>query len=157
ESFQLVVTSSVYQWLNDLPNAFAEIARVLQPNGLLALALFGEKTLYELRTSHQLALTGESSHVQSFPALETVSAALGDGYQILTLHSEFEVEWHTDVPALLRSLKKIGAQNASRKRPRGLASRQVMQAMISHYNKVYASDLGIPATYEVVYLLARHC
>lgn len=156
-SFQLLATSSVYQWLNDLPNAFTEIARVLQPNGILALALFGEKTLYELRTSHQAVLIGKKSHVQSFPALKEVSAALGNKYKVMTLRSEYEVEWHADVPALLKSLKKIGAQNASQQRPQGLASRQVMQAMISHYRKHYGCEQGIPATYEVVYLLARHC
>lgn len=158
DSFGLVVSSSVYQWLNDLPNAFSEISRVLQADGLLLLALFGEKTLFELRTSHQSVLPeNKKSHVQSFPALARVRAALGDRFQVLSLRSEFEVEWHTDVPALLRSLKKIGAQNASQKRPQGLASKQVMQTMISHYTDQYGCQQGIPATYEVIYLLARNC
>lgn len=157
-SFDLVTSSSVYQWLNDLPNAFAEIARVLRKDGKLALALFGEKTLFELRNAHQSVLPAHKvSHVQNFPALDTISAAVGRQFKILSLRSEFEVEWHTDVPALLRSLKKIGAQNASQQRPQGLASRQVMQAMFSHYNDVYAREGGIPATYEVIYLLARRC
>jgi malonyl-CoA O-methyltransferase len=155
-SFDLFASSSVYQWLNDLPNAFAEISRVLTPGGGVALALFGEKTLYELRGSHQAALPAEKmSHVQSFPAVETIAEALADRFDVLQLESEFEVEWHADVPALLRSLKKIGAQNASQDRPQGLASRRVMQKMVSHYNESYAEVRGIPATYEVIYLLAR--
>lgn len=158
DSFDLVASSSVYQWLNDLPNAFTEISRVLHENGLLALALFGEKTLFELRTSHQSVLPeSNKSHVQNFPSLKTVSAALGRQFEVLSLHSEFETEWHADVPGLLRSLKKIGAQNASQQRPQGLASRRVMQAMISHYDDLYGCEQGIPATYEVVYLLARNC
>lgn len=151
----LFVSSSVYQWLNDLPNAFAEIGRVLRPGGILALALFGEKTLYELRTSHQAVLGGERSHVQNFPAVSDIAAALADRFEVLDMHSEFEIEWHADVPGLLRSLKKIGAQNASKKRPQGLASRHVMQQMIAHYNHCYRSEQGIPATYEAIYLLAR--
>ena len=155
QGFGLVVSSSVYQWLNDLPNAFAEVARVLRPDGVFALALFAEKTLYELRTSHQAALPDTPSHGQNFPSLEAVAAALQGRFEIITLRSEFEVEWHADVPELLRSLKKIGAQNASQQRPSGFASRQVMQAMMTHYGEVYGSERGIPATYEVVYLLAR--
>lgn len=156
ESFDLVASSSVYQWLNDLPNAFNEISRVLQKDGLLGLALFGEQTLFELRDSHQAVLSpGKTSHVQSFPSLETVAAAIGNRFEVLSLQSEFEVEWHADVPALLRSLKKIGAQNASQQRPQGLASRQVMQAMITHYMELHGKEQGVPATYEVVYLLAR--
>ena len=155
-SFKLVTSSSVYQWLNDLPNAFAETARVLLPGGVLLLALFGEKTLYELRSSHQAALADKSSHGQNFPTLEAVSAALGDHFEIMSLRTENEIEWHAAVPDLLRSLKKIGAQNASQKRPPGLASRQVMHEMINHYTDSFGTDQGIPATYEVVYLLARH-
>lgn len=157
-SFDLLTSSSVYQWLNDLPNAFSEISRTLRTDGLLALALFGEKTLFELRSSHQAVLpVGRKSHVQSFPTVDMVSSALGGSFEILSLRSEFEIEWHADVPALLRSLKKIGAQNASQQRPQGLASRQVMQAMLSRYNELYSCERGIPATYEVIYLLARNC
>ncbi|WP_303722803.1 malonyl-ACP O-methyltransferase BioC [Malonomonas rubra] len=155
-SFDLVASSSVYQWLNDLPLAFKQLSHVLKKDGLLALALFGEKTLYELRNSYQAVLPlGKTSHVQCFPALETVASAIGGGFEVLSLHSEFEVEWHADVPALLRGLKKIGAQNASQQRPQGLASRQVMHAMISHYLNLYGKKQGIPATYEAIYLLAR--
>jgi len=156
DSFDLVVSSSVYQWLNDLANAFHEISFVLKQGGLLGLALFGEKTLYELRSSHQAVLTaGKVSHVQSFPALSAVSEALPERFEILSLQSEFETEWHADVPGLLRSLKKIGAQNASQQRPQGLASRKIMQEMISHYSCHYGEERGVPATYEVIYLLAR--
>jgi len=157
ESFDLFVSSSVYQWLNDLPNAFAEIGRVLRPGGTLALALFGEQTLYELRSSHRAVLGGEKSHVQNFPSIKDISSALASCFRVIGLHSEFEIEWHANVPDLLRSLKKIGAQNASQKRPQGLASRQVMQQMAACYEKHYRRDQGIPATYEVIYLLARKC
>ncbi|SHI45642.1 malonyl-CoA O-methyltransferase [Malonomonas rubra DSM 5091] len=154
-SFDLVVSSSVYQWLNDFPNAFRQVSHVLLSNGILALALFGEKTLYELRDSHRSALVDRESHVQSFPSRQEISAALGEQLEIVELRSEFEVEWHENVPALLKSLKKIGAQNASKKKPRGLASRKTMHEMIAHYENRYRTAQGIPATYEVIYLIAR--
>ena len=154
-TFDLVASSSVYQWLNDLPNAFAEVARVLRPDGTLAIAFFGEQTLHELRSSHQAILGDEKSHVQSFSTLDRVERAVPADLQIVALHSEFEVEWHQSVPDLLRSLKKIGAQNASQQRPQGFTSRSDMQQMITHYDAVYAGEAGIPATYEVIYLLAK--
>lgn len=153
--FDLVVSSSVYQWLNDLPNAFDEVARLLRAGGLCAIAMFGERTLYELRESHQAALDKGSSHGQSFPDLAKIAAALGDSFEVLQLRSVFECEWHESVPQLLHSLKHIGAQNARHDRPRGLASRQVMQKMVAHYEQNYATAAGLPATYEVIYLLAR--
>ena len=155
EAFDLVISSSVYQWLDDLPAAFAEVARVLRPGGLFALALFGERTLYELRSSHQQALADKLSHGQHFASRESIIRALGQSFVPLHDSSEFEIEWHASVVDLLRSLKKIGAQNSSRMRPTGLASRQVMQEMMSFYQREFGSVRGIPATYEAIYLLAR--
>jgi len=155
DAFDLVISSSVYQWLEDLPAAFSEAARILRPGGVFAVALFGEKTLHELRTSHQRALSGKFSHGQNFFPLDSVIRALGEAFIPLFVTSEFEIEWHASVPDLLRNLKRIGAQNSSRNRPAGLASRQVMQQMIDSYHKEFGSARGIPATYETIYLLAR--
>lgn len=154
-SLAAVASSSVYQWVDCLPTAFAEVSRILQPGGLFVLALFGEKTLHELRNSHRRAVAdshnGKSSHVQSFPSLAEVSTAIGlAGLSCHELSTTMEVEYHVDVPDLLRQLKQIGASNASADRPRGLASRRVMQSMMHEYEKGYRCDSGLPASYEVI-------
>ncbi len=153
--FAGVVSSSVYQWVDCLQAAFVEVSRVLKPGGVFAFALFGEKTLHELRTSHCQAVAennkGRSSHVQSFPTLTEVSAAVGGaGLSCRDLFSTMEVEYHVDVPDLLRQLKQIGAGNAAENRPRGLASRRVMQLMMKMYEEKYRCDDGLPASYEVI-------
>ncbi len=158
--FSLVASSSVYQWVDCLPTAFAEVSRVLNPGGLFALALFGEKTLYELRDSHRLAVVeskqNRSSHAQSFPSLSEVSNAVAStGLACRDLYSTMEVEYHADVPDLLRQLKQIGASNAAADRPRGLASRRVMQEMIGNYEANYRCDDGVPASYEVLIVIAE--
>ena len=158
--FATVVSSSVYQWVDCLPTAFAEVARVLKPGGLFALALFGQKTLYELRASHCRAVAENDgkrvSHAQSFPAVNEVSAAIDwAGLSCLDLSSTMDVEYHVDVPGLLRQLKSIGASNASLDRPRGLASRRVMQSMMKAYEEGYRCVAGIPASYEVILVVAE--
>jgi malonyl-CoA O-methyltransferase len=159
-SFAAVVSSSVYQWVNCLPTAFKEVARILQPGGLFAMALFGERTLHELRSSHCHAVAennqSRSSHVQSFPDLNDVSAAIElAGLSCHELCSTMEVEYHSDVPDLLRQLKQIGASNASADRPRGLASRQVMQSMMKEYERSFRCEAGLPASYEVIIAVAE--
>ncbi|GAB4551784.1 MAG: malonyl-ACP O-methyltransferase BioC [Geothermobacteraceae bacterium] len=154
-SFALVASSSVYQWVEPLDVAFGELARVLQPGGRFLVALFGARSLQELRSSHRQASSrfGTASHVQDFPSVEDVRAALVQaGLEDVRVESEILQEYHPDVPALLRSLKKIGAGNASSKRPPGLASRRVMQAMIDLYEGSWRDERGIPASYEVIYL-----
>lgn len=160
ESFAGVVSSSVYQWVDCLPSAFSEVSRVLKPGGFFALALFGEQTLCELRNSHRLAVAEHDhqrpSHVQNFPSLDEVSAAVAEAnLNCSALSSTMEVEYHVDVPDLLRQLKQIGASNAAADRPRGLASRRIMQSMMKFYEEGYRSLQGLPASYEVILLIAR--
>ncbi len=155
DSFDLVLSSSAYQWVDHLAQAFAELQRVLRPGGQVAMALFGEQTLYELRQSHAQASAQGQSHSQGFPGCGQVQEALEGRFEIELLESRQEIEWHPGVPHLLRSLKAIGAQNASRNRPGGLASRQLMQRMYDYYMRNFGRDGMIPATYEVIYLLLR--
>jgi len=154
-----VVSSNVYQWVDDLPAAFREVCRVLRPGGCFAVALFGEQTLRELRDAHRQAIrecgSQQLSHVQSFPAAAEVTAALEGAGLVCTDFSCFpEIDWHPDVPALLRQLKQIGAANAAVGQPKGLAPRQVMQRMIALYEQTHRQPQGIPATYEVVCAIA---
>ncbi len=82
-------------------------------------------------------------------------ALAGAGLKEVRVGCADEVEWHPDVPALLRALKKIGAQNASSERPAGLSSRRGMQEMIRIYHQNHGREGAIPATYQVLYGLAR--
>jgi len=158
-SFTAVVSSNVYQWVDNLPAAFREVSRVLRSGGRFAVALFGERTLHELRNAHRQAVRecgGQyTSHVQSFPTASEVAAALDSAGLVCRDFACFpEIDWHPDVPALLCQLKQIGASNAAADRPKGLASRQVMQRMIRLYENRYRQPEGLPATYEVVCAVA---
>ncbi|MCM2265661.1 MAG: methyltransferase domain-containing protein [Desulfuromonadales bacterium] len=159
-SFTAVVSSSVYQWVGDLPAAFREVSRVLRPGGRFAVALFGERTLYELRNAHRQAVvecnSDHPSHAQNFPSAAEVTSALDAAGMIRRDFACFpEIDWHPDVPALLRQLKQIGASNAAADRPHGLAPRRVMQRMLEIYEACYRFPEGIPATYEVVCAVAE--
>jgi malonyl-CoA O-methyltransferase len=157
-SVGLVLSASMYQWVNDLPQAFNEVQRVLQPEGLFAFALFGAGTLGELRAAHSAALAeaghAASSHMQRFPDTDAVAAALKMAGLTGELESRDEQEEHPDVPHLLRSLKRIGAQNAASQRPAGLSGRKTTERMMAIYQERYGGKGSIPATYQVIYGLA---
>lgn len=158
--FDLVTSTSTYQWLPSLELAFKEAWRVLAPGGLFCFALFGQRTLFELKDSYRLALSNASQQGEDrthrFFATTDVAAALEcAGFSHCRADAELELEYHADVPALLRSLKLIGAGNAAPVAPRGLAGRRVMLEMMDVYRRKYANAEGIPATYEVVYGAGR--
>lgn len=155
DSFNLVCSSSVYQWVLDLPGAFSESARVLCNGGLFAFALFGRDTLRELKTAYRQAARVQDCdlrHLHDLPQLETVEQALrGAGFAQVDVQRQELVEYHGTVADLLRNLKQIGANNASPYAPRGLASRSLLQTMTDIYRQHYQQDGKIPATYEVIY------
>ena len=155
-SFDLVVSTSTFQWLGSLDRAFAEAKRVLAPRGLFCFALFGERTLFELRGSYQQALMdGEDRSHSFFSTAEVLAALERCGLDGARAWSELEVEMHADVPELLRSLKRIGAGSAAPVASRGLSQRRVMLDMMEVYRKEHGRDGAVPATYEVVYGVGR--
>lgn len=155
-SFDVVVSTSTYQWLASLDQAFAEARRVLAPGGLFCFALFGERTLFELRESYRSVLKGQADRSHSFFTCGEVLAALErTGFSAARVSSELEVEHHPDVPELLRSLKKIGAGSTAPASCKGLSERRVMLDMMQSYRERFGGEAGIPASYDVVYGVAR--
>jgi malonyl-CoA O-methyltransferase len=153
--FNLVCSSSVYQWVTELERAFSESFRVLAPGGRFVFALFGAGTLGELQESYRYAACRagrEVFHLHVFPDPDQVRQALeGAGFGGIELGREDLVEYHGKVEDLLRGLKRIGAVNASPRRPQGLASRHLMQVMMDRYRRRFACERGVPATYRVIY------
>lgn len=159
-SFDLVVSTSAFQWLNELDVAFGEACRVLSPGGLFCFALFGEKTLYELRHSFRQAVAEKGrvgeDRTHSFFSRKDVEASLYRcGFTACHVDGHLELDMHNDVAALLRSLKRIGAGNASPAAPRGLVGKRIMTDMADIYREAYGSDAGIPATYEIIYGIGK--
>jgi len=155
-SFDLVVSTSTFQWLDTLDRAFAEAYRVLQPGGVFCFALFGECTLFELRDAYRRAECGCSGRSLSFFSTTDVVAALEKaGFTGAAAESEMETELHPDVPELLRSLKKIGAKTVPRVARKGLSERRVMLDMMEIYRREYGVEGGVPASYDVVYGVGR--
>ena len=151
-SFDLVLSTSTFQWLESLDGAFAEAKRVLAPGGTFCFALFGEKTLFELRDSYKKVLGSVADRSHNFFSQSEVLAALQRaGFSGSRVSSEMEVEYHQDVPELLRSLKRIGAGSAAPVAGKGLSQRRVMLEMMEAYQGEYVRNGEIPASYEVVY------
>jgi len=151
-SFDLVLSSSTFQWLPSLDRAFDEVLRVLAPGGTFCFALFGSRTLFELRESYRKVLNGATDRTHNFLGQEQVLTALNRaGFRETSVRAELEVERHPDVPALLRSIKRIGAGSTAPAASRGLSERRIMLDMMEVYRSEYGDGEGIPATYEVLY------
>ncbi len=155
-SFDLVVSTSTFQWLDVLDTAFTEAQRVLVPGGTFLFALFGEGTLHELKSSYRRALLSENLEAtdrthQFFTRGDVAETLLELGYRVGIVESVFEREYYPDVPSLLRALRGIGAGNAMSLPTKGLGGKRVMMKMMDVYQGEFLEERGISATYEVIY------
>jgi malonyl-CoA O-methyltransferase len=164
EVFDLVVSASAFQWIERLDICFRECRRVLRSGGLFCVAFFGEGTLRELRESYREAAARRfgandlrRDRLHRFRDLADAQRLISEsGFEPLLITTETEMEYHASVPDLLRSIKAIGAATADRNDAAGgLGWRGLLNEMASIYDSRYRSDMGIPATYEVIYLVGR--
>jgi malonyl-CoA O-methyltransferase len=148
-SFDVVFSSLMLQWCEQPDRAFAEIHRVLAPDGVLLFSTFGPGTLAELRAAW--AAVDDAVHVNRFIDMHDLGAALQRaGFREPVLDVDRHRLHYADVRGLMRELKAIGAHNVNAGRPRGLTGRHRLAAMEADYETLRA-PAGLPATYEVVY------
>lgn len=71
----LVISSLSLHWVNDLPGCFTKVIKSLKPDGVFIASMFGGDTLYELRSSLQLAELerkgGIAPHISPFTQVYT--------------------------------------------------------------------------------------
>jgi malonyl-CoA O-methyltransferase len=160
-SVDLVVSSLMLQWCDPPDPAFAEIRRILKPDGFFAFSTFGPDTLRELRSAWAeadedtlQAVAHAYNHVNHFTDMHDVGDALvRAGLSEPVLDVDRMQVTYADSIALMRDLKAIGAHNVTAGRPRGLVGRARLKRMQLAY-EAFRRDGRLPATYEVVYGVA---
>ncbi|KAM9918106.1 hypothetical protein OXX59_008892 [Metschnikowia pulcherrima] len=162
EQFDTVISNLSLHWINDLPQALANINRVLKPDGLFMGTIFGGDTLYELRTSLQLAelerLGGMSPRVSPLVHLNDVGSLLNRaGFSMLTIDTEdIVVGGYPDLVAMCTDLQHMGEQNSLLARahtlPRDvlLAANEICKSL---HGESGPDGITIPATFNVIFMI----
>lgn len=148
-SVDIVFSNLMLQWCDPLDEVFAEVRRVLKPQGFFTFTTFGPDTLKELRAAWAEADT--HNHVNRFLDMHDVGDALvRAGLLEPVLDVDRTQLTYIDGMALMRDLKCIGARNATAGRPRALVGRVRLQRVLAAYES-FRKDGRLPATYEIVY------
>ncbi|KAL7736741.1 hypothetical protein ACLKA6_015594 [Drosophila palustris] len=157
-SLDLVISSLSLHWVNDLPGCFAKIKSSLKPDGVFIASLFGGDTLYELRSSLQLAELerkgGIAPHVSPFTQIRDIGSLLNRaGFTMLTIDTDEIVIGYPSMFELMWDLKGMAENNAAFNRPAHL-SRETLLAASAIYKELYGKpNEGVPATFQIIYLV----
>lgn len=163
-AFELVVSTSTLQWIEDMGVFFRQCHRVLHPDGFLCIAFFGGRTMHELQECYREAVgrrddcsEGYLDRLHRFKEITALQEALGGSdFGSVLLTSEIEMDYYPDVPDLLRSIKRIGAGTSAQEgKQGGLGWRSILNETSRLYRERYATDGMIPVTYEVLYVIAQ--
>ncbi|MDR1310466.1 MAG: malonyl-ACP O-methyltransferase BioC [Burkholderiaceae bacterium] len=151
--FDFVWSNLSLQWCN--PHVvFQELSRVLTRDGTLLFSTLVPGTLMELRT----AFSGMDAHPHARPLAseETVVRTLRKaGFSHVHTHNETWVEQFPDLPALLGSIRGIGAGRVGKDQRRALMGKKMWQTVQARYQSFRTANGMLPVTYRLLFVSAR--
>jgi NADH dehydrogenase [ubiquinone] 1 alpha subcomplex assembly factor 5 len=157
-TYDAVISTMSMHWINDLPGLLNRINNVLKPDGMFMGAMLGGDTLFELRTSLQLAEMerrgGVSPRVSPLADVKDMGGLLQKAkFNLLTVDVDDVIVSYPDIWALMDDLKAMGEGNAVLTRASSLP-RDVLIAADAIYKSLHGEEDGsIPATFRFVYMI----
>ncbi|KAI5792439.1 hypothetical protein DFH27DRAFT_613641 [Peziza echinospora] len=171
--FDAIVSSLSLHWVNDLPYFLSSIPSLLAPDSPFIAAMLGGDTLFELRTSLQLAEQerrgGVSPHVSPLADTKDVASLLQSaGLKMLTIDVDDIVILYPDIFSLMKDIQQMGEGNAVLGREQGPIGRDVLMAAEGIYRELHGEDVSdveveemgmqkgdkvLPATFRVIYMI----
>lgn len=151
-SFDLILSSLAFQWLNNIDSAINECKRVLKDKGSLIFSVISDGSLAELKlccASCKIDLS-----VNQFPTkqnLENIVAGISKNYQLI---DEDIILEYDDLYDLLNSIKKIGASYGSDSKQSSLTKKQ-FELLNSFYLKNFNSSNRIFAAWRITYIFVN--
>ncbi len=146
--FDLIVSSSCIHWFNDFEKSMDTLlSKYLKKKGIIVCALFGKRTLEELRVV--IKKTVDDTILlpsDSFPNIKEVSRVLCKNLRCLTVDSYRIRRSYPDLFDLLICLKRTGTAPKIEKTGAYFSRKKIIKADML-YRKMYGS---IIASYEII-------
>ncbi|KAJ9659376.1 hypothetical protein H2201_007401 [Coniosporium apollinis] len=158
-TFDAVLSSLSLHWINDLPSVLSQINSILKPDAPFLGVMLGGDSLYELRTSLQLAELslrgGVSTRTSPLADVRDVGGLLQSaGFKLLTVDVDDIIVEYPSSFALMADLQAMGESNAVLSREQGPIRRDVLVAAEAIYRELHAEGRQeLPATFRLIYMI----
>ncbi|MGH6749683.1 MAG: SAM-dependent methyltransferase, partial [Methyloceanibacter sp.] len=144
--------------VNDLPGALIQIRRALCPDGIFIAGLLGARSLIELRQALIEAEAetegGASPRIAPFGDVRDYGALLQRaGFALPVADAEVLKVPYPSPRELMREIRVLGGGNVLSERSKAPLSRRTLDRAEAIYRERHAaSDGGVSATFEIIYL-----
>ncbi|GAA6047467.1 hypothetical protein JCM3770_005762 [Rhodotorula araucariae] len=158
DSHDCIMSCLSMHWINDLPGALVQIKRTLRPDGVFIGSMLGGDTLFELRTSLQLAELeregGISPRISPMTDSQSVTSLLNRaGFALSTVDVDEIQIAYPSIHELIDDLKWMGEGNAVVNRRRTLDPETLLAAG-EIYKELHGLEDGtIPATFQIMHMI----
>jgi malonyl-CoA O-methyltransferase len=149
-SVDLIFSNLVFHWCENKKSLFAELKRILKPNGLLLFSMFGVDTLRELREIW--GNIDDKTHINTFLDLHDVGDFLSQNkFRDSVMDRENITLSYQDIHGFLHRLKASGSFNQSKNYRATLTGKERWKKFISAYTQTNNSAEKFLATFEILY------
>jgi len=157
-SHDCIMSCLSMHWINDLPGTLVQIKRTLRPDGVFIGSMLGGDTLFELRTSLQLAELeregGISPRISPMTDSQSVTSLLNRaGFALSTVDVDEIQIAYPSIHELVDDLKWMGEGNAVVNRRKTLDPDTLLAAGEIYKELHGLEDGSIPATFQIMHMI----
>lgn len=142
-NLDLVISSSTFQWMNNLEDLFNKIHGSLTNKGYLVFSIFGSGTMQEIST-----LTGQGLQYHTRDELYEM---LGERFTLITSDNQRKCLYFNSVRGVLRHIRETGVGGLGRRK----LNREKLRVFEKEYRERFLTKTGLPTTYDSNFIVAR--
>src|SRR3989338_3332395 len=154
-TFELIASNLAYQWVDDLPEAFANCHVILKEDGKMHLTMFGYSTFQELFEALEKTRDAAKGGI-ALPRLadrgQVTDAPTKAGFHDVNVAEEHIKVHFADMLALIKWIKDIGANALMGDM---FIGRDWLNRADAYYGRTFGDRWGVGATFEVIWVVAR--
>jgi malonyl-CoA O-methyltransferase len=154
KNFDLIFSNLVLQWSEQLQDALIQIKQTLNDNGELYFSTLLDGSLFELQQAWKQV--DDKVHVNQFLTEQKVQEALQNaGFRDFTLTTETRIKKYTNVLAVMKALKGIGANHVHSRCKTQIVDKQLLKQLEQGYLVNIDNEGLYNLSYQVCYVTAK--
>lgn len=153
-SFDLIVSSLMLQWSNDLGSTLKSYQSMLKDDGKMIFNTFTDGTLTEVKQSWRAV--DEQAHTSQFLTKQDLHSIVESaGFSHVEILYDTITMTYPSVREMITEMKQIGASNAHKNRERGLTGKQRFNSFEQAFEDFRQQNGQYPCTWKLAYVICN--